>query len=170
MPRSHSRPRAVRGRGDFPWQATQHTESSRHGPHSGSLSRPACLPFFKWPIAFPRAGAVATSFPLESGNFPAACRQQFRVAPERELARGLPIPSAMKDTNPHRSEDRHRFTFMIRLPEIFRSKLVALRERTGKPMTILVQTALKGLLAAAGLWSKQDEKELEQSQSGPAVE
>lgn len=49
---------------------------------------------------------------------------------------------------------------MVRLPEIFRTKLRILRDRTKEPMTGLVRTAIKLLLRAHGLWSKKDEQEL----------
>jgi hypothetical protein len=50
---------------------------------------------------------------------------------------------------------------MLRIPEIFRSKLRLLKEKTGTPMTKLVQSALKMLLRGFGLWKKEDEKVLE---------
>jgi hypothetical protein len=53
---------------------------------------------------------------------------------------------------------------MIRVPEVFRDKLQLLRERTGKPMTELVQSALKVLLRRFGLWGKKDERALEREQ------
>lgn len=56
--------------------------------------------------------------------------------------------------------DRHRHTFMVRLPEIFRSKLRFLAEKTGKPMTSFIKTALKSFLTLAGLWHRQDDVEL----------
>jgi hypothetical protein len=70
------------------------------------------------------------------------------------------------DTHDDRSGDRHRYAFKLRLPEIFRTKLQALKERTGTPMTKLVQSALKTLLRAFGLWKQQDEKELERQEKG----
>lgn len=60
-----------------------------------------------------------------------------------------------------RSHDRHASGFMIRLPEIFRSKLQVLRRKTKKPMTELVIVALKAFLARFGLWKKADERALE---------
>lgn len=67
----------------------------------------------------------------------------------------------MSDTPDNRRKDRHRSLFMIRLPEIFRTKLAQLAARSGQSMTALVQTALKRFLARAGMWSKQDEAALE---------
>lgn len=65
--------------------------------------------------------------------------------------------------NPHndlRQGDRHRSDFRLRLPEIFRSKLQLLRERTGRPMTVLVQSALKLLFRKFGMWTQPDEDAL----------
>ncbi len=67
-------------------------------------------------------------------------------------------------TQDERSGDRHRAAFKLRLPEIFRRKLQALKERTGTPMTKLVQSALKTLLRGFGLWKKKDEQELERQE------
>jgi hypothetical protein len=64
--------------------------------------------------------------------------------------------------------DRHRSGFRLRLPEIFRAKLQLLKEKTGKPMTVLVQSALKLLLRSFGLWKKKDEEEL-QREANPTV-
>lgn len=58
---------------------------------------------------------------------------------------------------------------MVRVPEIFRTKLQLLRKTTGKPMTALVQWALKLLLRGFGLWNKEDDKELEREQPGGGV-
>jgi hypothetical protein len=69
------------------------------------------------------------------------------------------------DTNPDKSSDRHRSRFMVRVPEIFRTKLQLLKEKTGKPMTALVQWALKLLLRGFGLWKEEDDKELEREQA-----
>jgi hypothetical protein len=64
--------------------------------------------------------------------------------------------------------DRHSSRFMLRLPEIFRTKLRLLREKTGKPITQLVQAALKLFLKGVGLWKKADERELErQTKAAP---
>lgn len=61
--------------------------------------------------------------------------------------------------------DRHVSHFLIRLPEVFRGKLRLLRARTGKPITQLVQSALKLFLKGFGLWRKQDERELQRQAS-----
>jgi hypothetical protein len=61
---------------------------------------------------------------------------------------------------PPRPGDRHRERFLVRLPEIFRSKLRILRDRTQQPMTALIRMAVKLLLRAHGLWSKKDDQEL----------
>jgi hypothetical protein len=75
----------------------------------------------------------------------------------------LALPVAM-ETNDKRPGDRHRHAFKLRLPEIFRTKLQVLKEKTGTPMTKLVQSALKMLLRGFGLWKKKDEKELERQE------
>jgi len=62
---------------------------------------------------------------------------------------------------PQRPGDRHRERFMVRLPEMFRTKLRLLRERTQQPMTALIRTAITLLLRAHGMWSKKDEQELQ---------
>jgi hypothetical protein len=69
------------------------------------------------------------------------------------------------DTNNDRPGDRHRQAFKLRLPEIFRTKLRVLKERTGMPMTKLVQSALITLLRGFGLWTKKDETELERQEN-----
>lgn len=56
--------------------------------------------------------------------------------------------------------DRHRSGFRLRLPEIFRTKLRLLGRRTGEPMTLLVQAALRGFLQRAGLWTRKDDEQL----------
>ena len=53
---------------------------------------------------------------------------------------------------------------MVRLPEIFRTKLRVLRDRTKEPMTNLVRAAIKLLLRTHGLWSKKDEQELQRQE------
>ena len=67
-----------------------------------------------------------------------------------------------------RAADRHRSGFRLRLPEIFRAKLQLLKKKTRKPMTVLVQSALKLLLRSFGLWKKKDEEEL-QREASPTV-
>jgi hypothetical protein len=69
--------------------------------------------------------------------------------------------------NNHSNEsgDRHRSRFMVRLPELFRTKLNALKEKTGNPMSALVQWGLKLLLRRFGLWKKEDDRELGQQQA-----
>jgi len=64
-----------------------------------------------------------------------------------------------------RSHDRHRNTFMVRLPEIFRTKLRALASKTGRPMTSFIKTALKTFLTAVGMWHRQDDAELARQES-----
>jgi hypothetical protein len=56
--------------------------------------------------------------------------------------------------------DRHNSHFMVRLPEIFRTKLRLLRDKSGKPITQLIQSALKMFLKRLGFWSQQDELKL----------
>lgn len=63
--------------------------------------------------------------------------------------------------------DRHVSHFLVRLPEVFRGKLRLLRAKTGKPITQLVQSALKLFLKGFGLWSKKDERELQRQTSLP---
>ena|SRR5579871_1963888 len=75
----------------------------------------------------------------------------------------LAIPTSMS-TNNERTGDRHRSRFMVRVPEIFRTKLQLLRERTGKPMSALVQWGLKLILRRFGLWNKSDDVELDRQQ------
>jgi len=58
---------------------------------------------------------------------------------------------------------------MFRLPEIFREKLQALKERTGKPMTRLLIEALTSFLRKFGLWSRRDEKRLDAEMGGDTV-
>jgi predicted DNA-binding protein len=60
----------------------------------------------------------------------------------------------------HKRRDRHRETFMVRLPEIFRTKLNALAQKTGRPMTSFIKAALKSFLSLMGLWHRQDDLEL----------
>jgi hypothetical protein len=72
----------------------------------------------------------------------------------------------MDTQHTEQSGDRHRSRFMVRVPEIFRTKLQLLREKTGRPMTSLVQWALKMLLRGFGLWTKEDDKELAREQPG----
>jgi hypothetical protein len=55
--------------------------------------------------------------------------------------------------------DRHSSGFMLRLPEIFRTKLRLLKQKTGKPMTELVGAALKLLLRQSRMWQKEDERD-----------
>jgi hypothetical protein len=78
-------------------------------------------------------------------------------------AQGLLLILGMKP-NSDATGDRHTSSFMLRLPEIFRTKLLLLKEKTGKPMTALVQWGLKLLLRRFGLWNRQDEKELKRQQ------
>jgi hypothetical protein len=80
-----------------------------------------------------------------------------------EIGTYLALPCGM-ETNDKRPGDRHRHTFKLRLPEIFRTKLQVAKEKTGTPMTKLVQSALKWLLRGLGLWNKKDEKELERQE------
>jgi hypothetical protein len=49
-------------------------------------------------------------------------------------------------------EDRHRSGFMLRLPEIYRTQLKKLREKTRRPMTTDIQIALEKYLADNDLW------------------
>jgi hypothetical protein len=82
---------------------------------------------------------------------------------------GIPVAKllSMKKNSKPTSGDRHTSRFMVRLPEIFRSKLRLLHERTGKPITQLIQSALKMFLKRFGFWSQQDERELKrQLQTG----
>lgn len=63
---------------------------------------------------------------------------------------------------------------MVRLPEIFRTKLRGLADKTGKPMTSFIKTALKTFLTAVGRWSAEDDKILAQQEraalnEGPAT-
>jgi predicted transcriptional regulator len=71
----------------------------------------------------------------------------------------------MRNMN-HRCDDRHRQTFMIRLPEIFRTKLRWLAEKTGKPMTALIKAALISFFAKLRLWRKEDERQLAKEEEG----
>jgi hypothetical protein len=77
-----------------------------------------------------------------------------------ELASELHDLPAMSTTSQNRRKDRHRSPFMIRLPEVFRTKLAQYADRSGQTMTALVKLALKQFLARAGLWSKQDDARL----------
>jgi predicted transcriptional regulator len=66
----------------------------------------------------------------------------------------------MGTNNKGRSGDRHRHTFMVRLPEIFRTKLRWLAEKTGKPMTALIKAALTSFFTRLGAWNREDAQEL----------
>jgi hypothetical protein len=74
------------------------------------------------------------------------------------------LSRGMENHPPKRARDRHRHSFMIRLPKIFHGKLQALGQRLHKPMTAVVKMALKQLFAAAGFWSKKDDRELEREE------
>jgi hypothetical protein len=67
----------------------------------------------------------------------------------------------MKSSNARRTGDRHLSSFRLRLPVIFQTKLELLKDKTGKPMTELVQSALKFLLRRFGLWRKKDDEQLQ---------
>ncbi|MBY0527626.1 MAG: hypothetical protein K2R98_29785 [Gemmataceae bacterium] len=60
-----------------------------------------------------------------------------------------------------RPGDRHKHRFLVRLPEIFRDKLRQLRDRTGRPMTQIIWSALRAYLKRFGLWNSHDDKVLE---------
>jgi hypothetical protein len=99
-------------------------------------------------------------------------RLRFCVRPhilfcERLIAFGIRPARTfdMKQTSNPQRGDRHSSRFMVRLPEIFRNKLRLLSERSGKPITQLVQAALKTLLRGFGLWHKEDERELERQEA-----
>lgn len=47
---------------------------------------------------------------------------------------------------------------MVRLPLLFRSKLQALKKRTGTPMTMLIVQALKNYFIRFNLWSSHDDR------------
>jgi len=74
---------------------------------------------------------------------------------------------AMSTTPEHRRKDRHRSPFMIRLPELFRTKLIQCATRSGQTITALVKLALKQFLARAGLWTKQDDIRLAEQEQEP---
>jgi hypothetical protein len=69
-----------------------------------------------------------------------------------------------------RSGDRHRHTFMLRLPEIFRTKLRWLADKTGKPMTGLVKAALTSFFTRLGVWGKEDDRILAEQEGAIAGE
>jgi predicted transcriptional regulator len=71
----------------------------------------------------------------------------------------------MDTSKKDRSDDRHRHTFMVRLPEIFRTKLRALASKTGRPMTSFIKAALKTFFTAAGMWDRKDDAELARQES-----
>lgn len=76
------------------------------------------------------------------------------------LVHDLLDPFLMTNNFNEHSGDRHRSTFMVRLPEVFREKLRILKNRFGILMTEAIQVALKDYLAKFGLWKKKDDQRL----------
>jgi hypothetical protein len=67
------------------------------------------------------------------------------------------------DKSKRTSPDRHRSSFLVRLPVVLRAKLQEVTLVSDRPMTVLVADAVVQYLTALGRWTKQDQKALDAS-------